>query len=157
MSAEKYLYHLNYNFDYNKLKSYVIEEEFEPFESEYYGHILDFWKIKRIKNDDYINSIKTDLNLEEAHPRFYILKKGHELETHKDEGTECAINVILSDNPEPIIINGIKYYYKSALIDVSQNHSINESDHDRVLFKLTIKDKTFQQVKNILISNNYII
>lgn len=97
------------------------------------------------------NNIKKEYNIKgRADPRFYRLKANSLLPWHIDRGTQCSINVILSDTYAPVhfkINNKIlKYNYTVALLNTQIEHSVPSFDKDRLLFKISIFDETFDSV-----------
>ena len=70
-------------------------------------------------------------------PRFFVPE-------HKDIGTECAINILLSDDCAPITYKDFgDIYYKCALINTQETHCVN-TDVERILFKLSIMDMKYE-------------
>lgn len=113
------------------------------------------WKIIR-HTFPYASYIIDKLGFSEydVRPRYYILNKKTTLKMHRDNGTLCSVNFILSNDPAPINIEGVNYYYKQALLNTQANHGITEVSHeDRILFKLSIMDCDFITAKNIISSN----
>lgn len=113
------------------------------------------WKI--IKHTfPYATDLICRLGLEnyDVRPRYYILNKNTTLKMHKDNGTLCSVNIILSKDPAPINIEGKTYYYDQALINTQAFHGITEpSQQDRILFKISIMNCDFISAKNIISSN----
>jgi hypothetical protein len=104
----------------------------------YADHIIDLLKLSKF----------------DVRPRYYILDKNTTLKMHKDLGTLCSVNIILSEDPAPINIEGTNYYYKQALINTQARHGVTEpSPLDRLLFKLSIMDCDFISAKNLISSN----
>ena len=87
-------------------------------------------------------------------PRFYCQKQGFTIPYHTDSGTLCSINFVLSGASDPIKLKagGIETteYYTVALLDTQVCHSIKASTEDRYLFKLSIFDKSYEEVKDLL-------
>ena len=54
---------------------------------------------------DYIDKIMKDLNIV-SKPRFFYQKSNFHLKPHIDFGTQCGVNILLSDDPVPINIEG---------------------------------------------------
>ena len=115
------------------------------------GGINNNWKIVR-HVFPYAAEIIKNLDLEnyDVRPRFYILDKNTTLSPHTDLGTECAINILLSQNNAPINIEGIDYKYKQALINTQLMHSVSNLDEDRIIFKLSIMNLSFSDAKSII-------
>ena len=87
-------------------------------------------------------------------PRFYCQKQGYTIPYHTDSGPSCSINFVLSDTPDPIKLKvrgtEITEYYTVALLDTQVCHSVGASTKDRYLFKLSIFDKSYEEIKNLL-------
>lgn len=108
---------------------------------------LDDWKILSI-NFDYAEQLNKFFNIN-GKPRFYNLKAGVDLPFHTDNGTECSLNFLLQDkDPTPVTYKSGEYYYKSALLNVTREHGVFNTKKDRLLFKLSIFDEDFNNVKN---------
>ena len=115
------------------------------------GGINNNWKIVR-HVFPYATQIIKNLDLEDydVRPRFYMLDKNTTLYPHTDLGTQCAINILLSQNNAPINIEGIDYKYKQALINTQLMHSVSNLDEDRIIFKLSIMNLSFSDAKSII-------
>ena len=120
-------------------------------------------RLKAIEEAPVLQKIQNEFN-----EKYNVLSKGRyiiqpaetNLPTHKDKGTQCALNYVV-EGTAPIIFheecerqkefpydwNEGKYFkrvnYKKALINVQKFHSVPISDKDRILFKLSIFDKDF--------------
>lgn len=82
-----------------------------------------------------------------ARPRFYILKANSVLPPHQDLGTLCSINVLLSSkNPAPVNYDAKEYYYKNALLNTQNMHGVVTNNEDRLLFKLSVFDESYESV-----------
>ena len=88
-------------------------------------------------------------------PRFYWLKPNAHINTHTDNTTKCSLNFLLSENNTAIIINNKNYFYKNALLDTTQPHSVINGDNERLLFKISIDNESFEQVANRIIEKKY--
>ena len=87
---------------------------------------------------------KSKLGDVDIRPRFYVQKKDVFVPEHKDIGTECAINILLSDDCAPITYKDFgDIYYKCALINTQETHCVN-TDVERILFKLSIMDMKYE-------------
>ena len=94
-----------------------------------------------------------DLVGDDAWPRFYYQKKGFKLRLHTDRGTQCSINFVLTEDPDPIYFeNDEQVYYKVALLNTSELHGVIATK-DRYLFKLSFSDTSFEKVKDVLSSH----
>lgn len=139
--------HLSYAFD-RKILSDIYSasmEQVEAYGDPQHGPVRD-WFITRVEDDEYISSIKKAFRIPNAKPRFYRLKANASLPEHVDMGTKCSINVLLSDEPAPIIIEGREFYYTSCLLNTQRNHYVVNGPIDRLLFKLSILDQEFDEV-----------
>ena len=102
----------------------------------------------------------------DARARYYWLKPNRQLWWHTDAGTKCAINYVLNGNdakvqfsvtgedlegPPPAQYN--EFEYRAALLDVTKYHSVpNDSDLPRILFKISIFDKSYEEILSLLMS-----
>jgi hypothetical protein len=83
-------------------------------------------------------------------PRFYRQAPGYYLDFHKDYGTQCSLNVLLSENPDPISFENGDVHYRTALLNTQELHAVKNTTSTRILFKISVMDKTFAQVKDAL-------
>jgi len=117
----------------------------EPYKDPRYpDYKFDYWKIKHY-TDDNIEKIISDFGIM-AKPRFYWLKENSSLPLHVDNGTSCSINFVLSPNAAPVLYSGTQYFYKQALINTSIPHGVKNGPYERLLLKLSIFDKTFEEM-----------
>jgi hypothetical protein len=144
----KPLIHLNYpiNKDILLIESNKARENAKPWQDDRApSSPWDEWLVAHHKSD-YINKIMKELNIV-GKPRFLYTKPNFFLKIHKDFGTQCAVNILLGDDhPAPINIEGVDYHYTQALINVQKEHSVTNGSKERVLFKFSIPDKSFEQV-----------
>lgn len=147
-----------FNFDLNYdliLKEWnKVKNNLEKYDDDLLKEPHTNWKIVR-HNFDYAEQLTKIFNVN-ARPRFYILDANTTLGQHTDNGTQCSLNFILNDNYAPISFNGKDFYYKNALINTTILHGVKNDNSDRLLFKLSIFDETFDQVKNKLLKNKQI-
>ncbi len=93
---------------------------------------------------------KSKLGDVQIKPRFYVQKKDVFVPEHKDIGTECAINILLSDDCAPITYRDYgDIYYKCALINTQEIHCV-KTDVERILFKLSIMDMKYEDAASRL-------
>jgi hypothetical protein len=156
LKMDKKIIHIEVDFDKEKL----IQESkdyrgYETFLDPLNQTPIDGWKIKRI-NDGYgmeiSNKIKEIFNLNDCRPRFYIQTAGVDIPFHTDRGTKCSFNFILSENADPITFRDGIVYYQNALLNTSVDHSVVNTKYDRTLFKVSVFDKTFEEIANDLSS-----
>ena len=127
--------------EWNKVKNNLKE-----YDDERLKESTSNWKIVKHKFD-YADELSNIFNVN-ARPRFYLLDANTTLGQHTDHETLCSLNFILNNNTAPINFNGTTIHYKNALIDTTKLHGVNNNDCDRLLFKMSIFDETFEQVKS---------
>lgn len=110
--------------------------------------LVEGWDIIRGIELPYGKKLAQQLNVPYASPRYYILAPNIEIPVHTDVDTKCSLNFILGDDePAPVYYPEYgDYLYTSALIDTTQPHGVKNSSKERLLLKLSIKDKTFEEV-----------
>lgn len=111
------------------------------------------WMIKTVNSGyalEISNFFKEYFNIKDGKPRFYILDSSFGLPFHIDRGTLCSFNFLLSENPDPISFRYGKVYYKNALLNTTIEHAVLPTTNKRILFKISIFDKNFDEIKNIL-------
>jgi len=81
-------------------------------------------------------------------PRFYFLQKKTILRNHIDLNTKCSINHVISGAESPVNYPDYGMYnYKTALLNTEKLHGVINKDSDRILFKISIFDESFEQVR----------
>ena len=114
---------------------------------------VEGWYIKVI-TDGYglvvSNYLRDYFNISLCKPRFYIQQPGVTLPFHKDRGTLCSFNFLLSENPEPILFRDETILYKHCLLNTAVEHSVVNSNEKRILFKAGVFNKTFDEIKSVL-------
>lgn len=142
-----HLINLLYQYDKNRLLeiSQKAKKEARPhFDSRYPKETFDYWLINHCR-DPYLDEICYDLNIK-AKPRFYWLEPNAVIPCHTDNNTKCSVNIILTDSPAPIKIEGVDYFYTCALLNTTIEHSVINNDQERILLKFSIFDETFEEV-----------
>lgn len=143
------------DYEYDKkmlLREAEDREGYEPFVDPKTGTVIKEWLIKRDVSgygrticDEFMRILNVPIK-----PRFYIQEKGFTLPPHVDRGTTCAINFVLSTKRDPITFHTdwgyMRYTYETAIVDVTQRHEVTASSEDRLLFKMSIFDKSFDEV-----------
>ena len=143
------LKHLKYQFDRKELlETYYLNKKNSITYKELRGFIEEF-KITKIDDTEYIKKIKKDFSIPNAKPRFYTLKENTFLPNHIDNNTKCSINVLLSDENAPITIEGIDFLYDQCLLNTQKIHSVKNTQKERILFKLSIFDLSFEEVSDL--------
>ena len=142
----KSLLHLDYPLD--KPLLWEIANSLRNHSDEYVdpriNKIVKHWKVVK-HTTSYIEKIIEDFGVGGS-PRFYWLAPNTRLGTHVDNGTTCSINLILSENPAPVTILNVDMFYTQALLNTTLPHSVINGPQERVLLKISIFDKTFDEV-----------
>lgn len=83
-------------------------------------------------------------------PRFYYLPKGSYLPSHKDDGTQCSINFLLSETYNHITIEDSEVYYSQGVLNTQVTHGVSNVSgiEDRLLLKFSIFGSSFSDVCN---------
>jgi len=117
----------------------------EPYtDSRYPSLRKEDWYIGRY-TDDHINKIMQDFEVDGS-PRFYWLEPFATIPQHVDNGTQCSINLILTENTAPITIEGVDYTYQQALLNTTLPHSVTNGDTERIMLKISIFDETYESL-----------
>lgn len=122
---------------------------------------------KIIRNTDFLEEETrrwSEFFQADARARYYWLKPNRQLWWHTDAETKCSINYVLNGNdsrvqfsktgedlegPPPIEYN--EFEYRAAVLDVTKYHSVlNDSELPRILFKISIFDKSYEEIVNRL-------
>jgi hypothetical protein len=148
------LFHIEQNIDYETiLKEALDQKDYENFVDPKDGTIVTQWKIKKTNNGyskKISNYYENFLESKECKPRFYIQQKNWSLPFHKDRGTLCSINYVLSNTDDKVTFKSFEESYRCALLNVQEEHSVTNLKEDRLLFKVSIFDKTYNEVLQIL-------
>jgi hypothetical protein len=147
----KYLTHLDFPYDKEQLISiaalakesatYYTDDRFPNLNLT--SHLISYY------NNEYLESLIRSLDIS-GQPRFYYMQPYSFFPTHTDNQTKCSINIILSNDPAPITLLGKDLYYKCAIIDTTKPHSVRNNFSERVLFKISIFDKSYKSILNQL-------
>ena len=139
---------MNYNYDKIRLLEIADRAKLDakPYgdDPRYPGQFMQEWLISQF-TDKYIESIINDFEVE-GRPRFYWLAPNTVLPNHVDHNTTCSINFILSDEPAPVTVEGCAYTYEVALLNTSVLHSVTNGNKERLLFKISIFNETFEEL-----------
>lgn len=139
--------HLNYDFDKELLLQQAEEakENAVEFSVPKYPHIqFKGWDIGHYTSP-YIEKIMKDFGVI-GKPRFYWMAPFVQIPTHTDDGTLCSLNFILTENAAPITIGGEQHIYQAVLLDTTVPHSVVNEEHERIMLKISIFDKTYEEV-----------
>lgn len=117
----------------------------EPYtDSRYPSLRKEDWYIGRY-TDEHIDKIMRDFEVNGS-PRFYWLEPFATIPQHVDNGTQCSINLILTENAAPITIEGVDYTYQQALLNTTLPHSVTNGDTERIMLKISIFDETYESL-----------
>ena len=139
----------NYSFDEEEITRKYFDTKFECYKDSRWDKFNEKWQIAKVDKWDYADKLCQDLGIN-GRPRFYYLGSGQQLLPHVDNGTKCSINFILGDDYAPIVVDGNKYMYKSCLLNCQVVHSVPAYHEHRRLFKLSIFDKSYDEVYEII-------
>ena len=160
----RHLYDLNIEIDREALLytfNYYFNKEQETYQDPKHG-VAENWKVVRMENFHYADDIMEELGLldyvEDYRPRFYLLEEDSWLKTHIDLGTQCSLNFIVSGGQSPVTFEGelekkpnpdsrFSYLYDGALFNTSIAHGVVNDGPPRILFKISIFDKTYEEVR----------
>lgn len=144
---KEYLTLLNYPLDVSVLlesanSARLLAESYK--DSRYPNLQLDSWQISRY-TDSYIEKIMSDFEID-GRPRFYWLEPFAKIPEHVDNGTQCSVNLILTETPAPITIAGNEYTYQQALLNTTIPHAVFNGSVERIMLKISIFDVTYEQL-----------
>ena len=135
-------------------------DNFAPFFDPKRQRIISFMHHYHITEGytyDLFLKVKDKLSLTDARPRFIILDANSTLGIHKDRGTLCSLNFVLTGDC-PITFIDHSELYTNALLNTQVMHAVhNTGDIERVLFKISVFDEEYEQVKKrllLLLQNN---
>ena len=154
--------HIKISFNESKVIDEINSLHLKP------GHSNNWWRAKTkeskkfwYKTDTWLKTIIEDTsNLPEISKLnsifecdiMYVYKQlaNSFLPRHRDYDIITAVNILLSDEVAPITFDHGDEYYRYALIDVSQRHSVKPHPKDRLLLKFAWHEKTFEEVEKEL-------
>jgi len=151
------LHYTNLDFDYD-----LFLEEYNRVKSNEKDYArgcksVDFWRVIRLNDlkSDLVKTYVEDFKLKYKIPgkvdgRFYRLKANTTLPMHIDSGTKCSINFLLNGDGAPVIFENGEYTYKQALLNTSIMHGVVNGDKDRIIFKISIFESTYDEIKHKL-------
>ncbi len=139
--------HLNYPLDFLSILDVykTFESQSKTYKDMRNGQIVEGWKTLTL--EPYLFSkIFSDFNISGV-PRIYHLMPFAQIPEHKDFNTLCSLNFIINDDsPAPVLIEGIEYSYTQAVLNTQRMHAVNNGPKARLLFKISIYDKTYEQL-----------
>jgi len=141
--------HLNYKIDKQRLldEATAIKHTAVGYtDSRYPDLSMDDWLVGH-HTSDYVKKIMSDFKVV-GKPRFYWLRPFATIPEHVDNGTQCGLNFILTDHASPISFGDTSYFYESILVNTTLPHSVVNNEKERIMFKISIFNETFEQVAN---------
>lgn len=150
-------------FDYDFPRKRLLDEwnevhsaNSEGYTDKRYNGVAEWWRVTRLTSHEYGNMLCEKLGGVVGKPRFYLLEKNSTLPFHVDLGTQCSINLILGEGdgaPVKFEQSGNEYTYKSALLNTSISHGVENKGDDRILFKISFMDNSFEDIKQRIEKN----
>jgi len=138
---------LDYPLDKERLLEDAIEakKNSKPYtDSRYPDLYMEDWLIGHY-NSEYITRIMNDFKVE-GKPRYYWMKPYAVIPEHVDNGTQCSLNFVLTDNASPIIINDMQYYYTAILLNTTVPHSVINNEYERIMLKISIFNESYEDL-----------
>lgn len=141
------LINLDYPLDVQWWKGYAssVKSLAEPYYDQRYDVRVEEWLTFVPEINSQILKIQEDFSVV-GKPRLYWLSPRSCIPEHRDNGTLCSLNFIISDDPAPITIEGKELIYRQALLDTTKLHGVNNIDSERIMFKLSIYNETFDDL-----------
>jgi hypothetical protein len=139
--------HLNYKIDKQLLlkEAQTVKNLATGYTDSRYPDLkMDDWLVGH-HSSEYVEQIMRDFGIK-GKPRFYWLQPYAVIPEHVDNGTLCGLNFILTDQASPITFGDRDYFYEAILVNTSLPHSVINNEHERIMFKISIFDETFEQV-----------
>lgn len=91
----------------------------------------------------------------DGEPRYYILQANSILPVHTDVDTKCSINHLLEGTAPIHFPDAGNYEYSTALLDISKPHGVdNTNSSDRLLYKISFFNYTFEEVKSKIMNRH---
>lgn len=152
-----YIHNIDIEYDKDKLISEANLIDFKPFElPEPRGSWFDYvptWLQGRVSENNTASEvfriadiISNKIGTKDIRPRFYKQDENTELPMHSDNGTLCAINIILSDDFAPIVFEKDgAHTYNCAILNVQERHSVPAFHKQRFLIKYSIFDVSYAE------------
>ena len=84
--------------------------------------------------------------------KFVYLPASGKLDWHIDKGTKCSINWVINNSRAQVEYRDRRYDYTSAILDTSKEHRVVNLAGERILFKVSCWDMTYNELCNIFIN-----
>jgi len=153
------LFELQVNIDIRKLLREANDlTDFYNFIDPLHKNSVNGWKIKHIKHGygfELSAFIADKFKLGVCKPRFYRQEAGITIPYHTDRGTLCSFNFLLSENLDAISFKEGDVVYKNALLNTQAMHAVISPKSERILYKISVFEKSYDFVKNTLIEQGY--
>ena len=121
---------------------------------------VDGWKVKLVSQGYALkvtNILKYRFNIKKCQPWFYIQEPTMDVPFHVDRGTLCSFNFLLSENLDPISFRDKTVFYKNGFLNTTVEHAVLNPQSKRILFKVSIFDRRFDEIKDILPQKLFLI
>lgn len=148
------LFDFDIDFDRERLLDEAgVSSGYETFLDPLNNRPANGWLIKRIDSGyglEVSNFFKDLLKSSDCRPRFYVQQPKVTIPFHTDRSTLCSINILLTDKTAPIFFRSGPVHYNTALLNTTVEHAVFNPSETRILYKISIFDKTFEEVKEKL-------
>ena len=137
------------------MKESIDSNAYSAFIDPLNGEAFNGWLIKRTQSGygQYLTDRFAELiDSKDCRSRYYIQSAGYNIGFHKDRGALCSLNILLIGWEDPITFRDFKYNYKIALLNTQQEHAVLSTTTERRLFKISVFDKSFEEVRDVLSS-----
>jgi hypothetical protein len=141
---------IDYHLDISYLRELAERERSKAdlhYDNRYSRFFNEYMSVKLY--DPYISQVMKDFEIV-AKPKFYYQSPNYYLPMHVDNGTQCSLNFIISEDAAPIIFEEGEFFYKQCLLNTQVKHSVLNLNKERILLKLSIFDKTYNDVLKTL-------
>lgn len=145
------LCHLNYKIDKEKYRKAFYDNYDKGDYHRKGNNVSKFW-YKIFNISEIVEPVTKDLGLENLNilPRFSYQSENSSLINHIDIDRIVGVNLNLFDESPEIIIEGNKFTYESALIDVgSKLHGVIAKEKPRLVLKYAIRNN-WNEIYSIL-------
>lgn len=154
MTEDHYLTRFTYTMDEAVLLAEAREElGYRPYLDPISQKEIEHWRIKYVEGG-YAKIIENDLAIKinsiNCKARFYSLAPGKGISFHKDRGTRCSLNFLLQGEGDPVAFPNFRCSYKYALLNVQEFHAVPSPTVHRYLYKVSVFDKSYDDVRAIL-------